>query len=223
MNTKLDPSLAEFLDNKFKELKAEISTDNKLSADRLVKRLKSDHVFKKKGCEDQYKFNSAVQCKIEEACVNLEKGDLDKVHQLLHEGNEAIGARNKLVKLADKSEGGWATVSEYVDNDLADNSDDDKKIRRAEAAVRGAKKRKRETFLKKKSYTHNFSAQSGNSNFAFNGRPRGPQPSDTCMQCGLFGHWRKDCQQRTAAGYRKSYNPAELQSSYVPPVRAQIP
>jgi hypothetical protein len=148
MSTTLDPSLAELLDKNFKELKDEISTDNKLSADRLVKRLKTEHVFKSKGCEDQFMFNSAVQCKIEEACVNLEREDLDKVHQLLREGNEAIEARNKLVKLADKSEGGWATVSEYVDNDLADNSDDDKKIRRAETSVRGSKKRKR-VFIEK--------------------------------------------------------------------------
>ena len=40
--------------------------------------------------------------------------------------------RQKIIKLADKSEFGWATVQEYVCDDLADDEIDASKIKKAE-------------------------------------------------------------------------------------------
>jgi translation initiation factor 2B subunit (eIF-2B alpha/beta/delta family) len=40
--------------------------------------------------------------------------------------------RNKLIRIADTSAGDWATVREYEQNEIADNSDDEKRIRQAE-------------------------------------------------------------------------------------------
>ena len=37
-----------------------------------------------------------------------------------------------LIKLVDKSEFGWATVNEYLSDELASDSDDEKRIYRAE-------------------------------------------------------------------------------------------
>ena len=49
-----------------------------------------------------------------------------------------INARKKIIKLADKSEFGWATVQEYVSFELADDEADASKIKKAEkrAAVK---------------------------------------------------------------------------------------
>ena len=44
-----------------------------------------------------------------------------------------LSHRNKMIKLADGSQGGWATVSEYETHDLADNSEDERRIIKAES------------------------------------------------------------------------------------------
>ena len=53
--------------------------------------------------------------------------DIDKAKKAL-EGEELIINRQKHIKVADRSEFGWATVEEYVADELADNSDDEKVI-----------------------------------------------------------------------------------------------
>ena len=46
-----------------------------------------------------------------------------------------IAQRQKLLKLADRSEWGWAVVEEFVEDDLADDSGDEKRMERAELAA----------------------------------------------------------------------------------------
>ena len=52
---------------------------------------------------------------------------------------EALDKRNKLIKLVDQSEAGWKTVDECMALDYDENSEDERKIRRAEQ--RALKKR----------------------------------------------------------------------------------
>ena len=44
----------------------------------------------------------------------------------LKEGRALIAERQKLIKIADRSELGWAVVNEYTADELAANSDDEK-------------------------------------------------------------------------------------------------
>ena len=106
-----------------------------------LKKLKFDepHRFKKKGNEDQYRFNLKVGDAIEEAkeaCSSAPSQQLDKVHASLEKGEKLLSERQKHILLADKSDFGWSLIREYKSNDLAEDSDDEKKIIRAEAKAR---------------------------------------------------------------------------------------
>ena len=59
---------------------------------------------------------------------------------LANEGKEKIRKRWKLVKLADRNKNSWLVVQEYELDDLASNSEDEKKIKKARTAAE--KKRK---------------------------------------------------------------------------------
>ena len=65
------------------------------------------------------------------------------------EGIELLNNRQKLVKLADMSENVWRVVQEYETHQLAEDSDDEKRIVKAEA--RAAKKVKDERAKKRSS------------------------------------------------------------------------
>ena len=67
----------------------------------------------------------------------------------LKKGEKKLSHRNKLILIADSSEEGWKVVNEYQGRDLADDNDDDKRIRQAE--VRASQKRRRAQSAKKSS------------------------------------------------------------------------
>ena len=48
--------------------------------------------------------------------------------------------RQKMIRLADKSDAGWLVVEEYESDELAEDSEDDKKIRKAQNKASRKKK-----------------------------------------------------------------------------------
>ena len=105
---------------------------------REIKKLKCDepHCFRKKANEDQFKFNLKLQDIVEDAQSSLEKQKLDKVKDSLEQGETLSKERQKHILLADKSPYGFQTVKEYKKNELVGNSDDEKKIFKAEARAK---------------------------------------------------------------------------------------
>ena len=57
---------------------------------------------------------------------------LKKIYRVENFCANVLNNRQKIIKLADKSEFGWATVQEYVCDDLADDETDASKIKKAE-------------------------------------------------------------------------------------------
>ena len=59
---------------------------------------------------------------------------------LANDGKEKIRKRRKLVKLAHRNKDGWLVVQEYESDDLASNSKDEKKIKKAKTAAEKRRK-----------------------------------------------------------------------------------
>ena len=120
--------------------------------------------FKSKGNEDQFVFNEGLEDRLIDSSKQLKKlteaipaalpdppealtGAMIKAKKSLDEGMALIAHRQKLIKLADRSEHGWKVVKEYESDVLAENEDDEKRIAKAEkaaekhAAVTAAKKK----------------------------------------------------------------------------------
>ena len=95
--------------------------------------------IKFKGNRKQFELNSQLDnilTRIDESASSPAD-----VHKLVEEGKLLIKKRQKLIKIADKNKDGWL-VQEYESDDLASDSEDEKKIRKAKAA---AEKKRKET------------------------------------------------------------------------------
>lgn len=196
-------------------MKKEMRQEREAADERLVKRIKLDPIptFKKKGHEKQFRFNSSVEEKLDDISAALQETPpaIEKAKTALEEGKQLITNRQKLIKIADRSEFGWSTVEEYVEDELADNSDDEKRLLRAEGRAKRKykaneeKKKKqhdRKQFLKRDirfPRTANSIRDGPNQSHSRNNpiplanngtisSPLGP-----CFQCGKTGHLRRYC------------------------------
>ena len=129
------------LTTSLKEFRKEVSSVQEKTAKDLAQKIsKSNYTFQKKGHEHQFHFNSGVQETIATARSELEKLAMDpsdkdalsKVDACLDEGTKALQKRQKHIMIADTSD--WGAVRHYEADLLADNSDDEKRIKRAKKA-----------------------------------------------------------------------------------------
>lgn len=95
---------------KIDKLQKEISAKRDDAAQRVVQKLKADrgYAFRKKGHEQQFRFNSDIVEHIQRAQAeagkiqplsDAEEKSLDKLKAELHKGSEAIAARQKQIKV----------------------------------------------------------------------------------------------------------------------------
>ena len=203
-------------------LKRELSEEHNTALKKLKTASASAQKFQKKGNEKQFLVNSEVLQHVQSASSFLQTTppQVEKTLEELKEGETKLSNRNKLILIADASDQGWEVVKEYQRRDPADDSDDDKSIRQAEA--RAFQKRRRAQSAKKSPYS---SQRSSNLTYpslpyvtpaysspaplfqpslspAFNRNPfnatNWPKASrgsrgGSCFGCGRFGHYRNQC------------------------------
>lgn len=198
---------------------------NSLSVATEVKKLKTekDLVWRFTGNKHQYDFNNEI-ADIAKQCVwGIENEKFDYVKEQLTELLEKTHKRNKIVRIADTSTGGWETVRQYETNPVASDSDDESRIQKAEnRALKKQKTRQRGGL--RRSYG-NAAVSTWNPSFA-GPKPYGPFPSNrgrffrgphhtagftsatsgsfppgSCYACGDPDHFRRNCPKYRSAAF----------------------
>ena len=194
----------------------ESASSNKSTTSRLSKKLSnlgSLRKIKSKGNRIQLEFNTSLLENLEEAL------DLDLLNRkpitAKHKIQEAIAnleKRNKLVKLADKSEAGWAIADESI-----------KQINWRQIpnmVLRLEKPRKQPWPNLNPQILKGVVIQYGTANVLFRsqrqpqrealitsqGQSKTPKPNDICFACGGYGHWRENCKSFQTGGNSRFFN-----------------
>ena len=196
----------DYFEDRLGSLKHELKDDAYQKSEMLANKPKTEmsYQFKFSGNQKQFEFNADLDYDIGRSKRAAEAKDYAKIKDICSDVREQIHKRNKCIMLADKSPGGWDTVKEYMSDDLASDTDDEKRIRQAETrAIRTIKQRKQENSQRRQS-TARPSATFPNpssdtvtntgSNFrSFNRIYTGQRSTDICFGCSEQGHWRGNC------------------------------
>ena len=118
------------LDEKTKQLEPKFKLDKQVTQ------------MKFKGNQKQFELNAQIDSVFDRIrSVNDSKNK--QVDDLVDEGKELIRKRQKLIRIADKSADGWKVVDEYVSDELASGSEDEKRLKKAKEAA--SRKRRQPT------------------------------------------------------------------------------
>ena len=230
------------LDEKLADFRAEIRHSQEEAAAKAIQRSRHEkpYTFRKKGHEEQYRFNSRLAETISEGQTELASAGtstgtaVERAQKALEKGLELIRERQKLIRIADRSDLGWGVVAEYTADELAEDSEDEKRLEKAEkAAERKALKRKRTKMVP--SRPRPSAANPGRSIGAGGGVGAGTaqpvvqmqrrtaatlgqqptRPLGPCFACGEMGHLRHRCPHTAAAAAadRKWYPPPCMHST----------
>ena len=121
-----------------------------------VKKLKteSQYIWKYEGNKVQFLLNTEFLEDLTQAIWAIDNSKTDYARETITEVIDKIKRRNKLVKIADSSEGGWETVRQYESNPVASNSDDESKLNKADSrAIRKRNAKGKKSASKKAHYS----------------------------------------------------------------------
>ena len=145
-------SLSSLVDKRLDGVERNIQENQRKLSDTQIAKIDETmtgtYKFKKRGNEEQYKHNQKVYSKMQEANSQLETDNLtseniSNAKRKICEGMDLVKTRQKHIKIADSSEAGWRTVDEYVANPLAEDSDDEKRIYKAQSRAESKMKKEK--------------------------------------------------------------------------------
>ena len=219
----------EYLDSKLSDLRQDIN-------DKTLKLKRKAPTFRLESHRIQFEFNSEIEEGLEKISTGIRQQDAGLCNSLIAK----LKRRNKLIKVADRSPGGWTTVREYEEPSLCgSDSEDDRKLKQAETrAIKKIKFSNSKPSTVQSSSFYNGAEKSSSlfmpadvprpgANFQFSGgttwgRGRGPfqfrgerQPtaSDICFTCGLTGHFRRSCpnKENSRGQFKFGWNGSQVQ------------
>ena len=160
--------------------------DNSQTVEAAVRHAKHDrYEFKSRGNKQQYEHEEDVLEKMESARDSMAARQLDRAKRSLDEGIALVNKRMKVIKMADKSQYSWATVEEYLSDELASDTDDEKRIIRYEKrTARKSKEAKRKRTYRNRS---NFRPDRPSASSCFQGAN---QPTSQLQFNRGEPHWR---------------------------------
>ena len=120
-----------YLDQKVESLASGLVSQASSGTQKLERAAEAGKL-KFQGNRDQFLFNSELQATLDETANFLAARDVEKVEEL----RKNLRHRQKIIKLADKSEAGWLAVKEYHTEDWSS--------RATQRTRRGSRKRKKE-------------------------------------------------------------------------------
>jgi hypothetical protein len=177
-------------------------------ADVVAKKLKDAEVpnFKQSYNKDQYEHNAKVNQALVETAECLERGDSNKAKEKIEQGKTLIKKRQKLILLADREEHGWEVAKCYVSDNLATDSEDEKRILRSRRQAASNKKRSNTNIRK----TSNYENKDRTSYRGIAYQPKevfgvrnldkncnvSKYDSRGCFICGEVGHFAVACPKR---------------------------
>ncbi|XP_053401280.1 uncharacterized protein LOC128557630 [Mercenaria mercenaria] len=108
-----------------------------------------------------------------------------------------IKKRQKLVQLADSSELGWRVVAEYETNPIASDSDDEKKMYKAEARAARKVNFEKSKIRRGRAFPYRRQRQVPDTPSPSGVMQRNRRPG-LCFTCGKPGHWKMECNQNSS-------------------------
>ena len=103
-----------------------------LSETKKLRREAEASKLKKKGYLKQFLFNAELLDEVKSITEDLQTQDTASANKTANRTIKLIERRQKLIKLADKSGAGWLVVDEYESDELAEDSADENRIRKAQ-------------------------------------------------------------------------------------------
>ncbi|XP_045178604.2 uncharacterized protein LOC123538512 [Mercenaria mercenaria] len=177
---------------------------NKISATSFSSNLNALETpkFKRKSNEEQFKYNSKVAVKLEQASGSLSSQKVDEAKENIIKALDMIKKRQKLVQLADSSELGWRMVAEYETNPIASDSDDEKKMYKAEARAARKVKSEKSKIRRGRAFPYRRQRQVPDTPSSSGVMQRNRRPG-LCFTCGKPGHWKMECNQNSSNSNNK--------------------
>ncbi|CAC5405031.1 unnamed protein product [Mytilus coruscus] len=190
-----------YMDGKIDNLETKLVREQNTMSNKIKEEVSIK--FKHEGNRIQFKFNEETVNELNKLYKLIPSTEAQSIRVVLDLLDKVKGC-NKLIRIADSSPAGWSTVREYESNDIASDSEDEKKIRQAKRRAMRTMKDKTKgrpaPYSNKPRLPPAETYANPANNQQFQRQPfrnsvarREPCQLDMCFFCKQFGHLRKNC------------------------------